>query len=82
MSADVEEESDEWYRDWYLSYLYDVAKDNLDEIFEEMNEEFDTSSLLKIIADDASNAEYAKFVAVICNEEYDGDLEEELNDYL
>lgn len=80
--SDVEEESDEWYRDWYLSYLYDIAKDELEETFEELNEEFDTSSLMKIISDDASNAEYVKFIAIICDENYDNDLEEELNDYV
>lgn len=80
--SDVEEESDEWYRDWYLSYLYDIAKDNLEEIFEEMNEEFNTSSFIKSISDDASSTEYVKFAAVICSEDYEEDLEEELNDYL
>lgn len=80
--SDVEEESDEWYRDWYLSYLYDIAKDELDETFEELNEEFNTSSVFKILANDANNSEYVKFVAIICDEEYDEDLEEQLNDYL
>lgn len=80
--SDVEEESDEWYRDWYLSYLYDIAKDELDEIFEELNEEFNTSSAFKVLANDANNSEYVKFVAIICDEEYDEDLEEQLNDYL
>ena len=56
--SDVEEESDEWYRDWYLSYLYDIAKDELDETFEELNEEFNTSSLYKVLTNDASNSEY------------------------
>lgn len=80
--SDVEEESDEWYRDWYLSYLYDIAKDELDETFEELNEEFNTSSVFKVLANDANNSEYVKFVAMICDEEYDEDLEEQLNDYL
>ena len=80
--SDVEEESDEWYRDWYLSYLYDIAKDELDETFEELNEEFNTSSLFKMLTNDASNSEYVKFIAIICDEEYDEDLEEQLNDYL
>ena len=80
--SDVEEESDEWYRDWYLSYLYDIAKDELDETFEELNEEFNTSSLYKILTNDASNSEYVKFVAIICDEEFNEDLEEQLNDYL
>lgn len=80
--SDVEEESAEWYKEWYLPYLYDIAKDELDETFEELNEEFNTSSLLKNISDDASNTEYIKFVSIICNEEYEKDLEEELNDYV
>ncbi|MDS0525750.1 hypothetical protein NNC19_08675 [Clostridium sp. SHJSY1] len=80
--SDVEEESDEWYRDWYLSYLYDVAKDNIEEILEDMDEEFGTSSLAKIIVSDASNTEYVKFVVLICNENFEGEIEEILNDYL
>lgn len=80
--SDIEEESDEWYRDWYLSYLYDVAKDNIEEILEDMDEELGTSSLSKIIANDASNTEYVKFVVIVCNDTFEGEMEDILNDYL
>lgn len=80
--SDVEEESDEWYKDWYLSYLYDVAKDNIEEILEDMDEELGTSSFSKIIANDASNTEYVKFVVIVCNDTFEGEKEDVLNDYL
>jgi len=35
--SDLESESAEWYTDWYLSYLSDLAKDNVEEIMEELS---------------------------------------------
>lgn len=80
--SDVEEESDNWYSDWYLSYLYDIAKDNIEEILEDMDEELGTSSLSKIIINEANNTEYVKFVVIICNSTFEGEIEDILNDYL
>ena len=42
--SDLEEESDEWYRDWYLSYLSDIAKDNVEGIVEDLGDELEFSS--------------------------------------
>lgn len=80
--SDVEEESDEWYRDWYLSYLGDIAKDNIEEILENLDEELAVTSMFKILVDNENSGEYVKFIAVICDENFDVDLEGILNDYL
>ncbi|MBD7909939.1 MULTISPECIES: hypothetical protein [Clostridium] len=80
--SDVEEESNEWYREWYFSYLYDVAKDNIEEILDDMNEEFGTSSLSKVITSHANNIEYVKFAVIVCNNTFEWDMEDALNDYL
>ncbi|MBE6050353.1 MAG: hypothetical protein E7214_06760 [Clostridium sp.] len=80
--SDVEAESDEWYRDWYLSYLYDIAKDNVEDILEDMNEELGCENFSKILTNDASNSDYVKFLAVICDEDFEENLEDILNDYL
>lgn len=80
--SDLEEESDEWYRDWYLSYLSDIARDNVDGIIEDLNDELELEGKTKEIEIDANNADYMKFVAVLCSENFEEDLEETLNDYL
>ena len=80
--SDAEEESDEWYKDWFFSYLYDIAKDNVGEVLEEIEEEFEVSSMYKIIANEASNSEYSKFVTIFCKEDFEGDLEDILKDYI
>ena len=80
--SDLEEESDEWYRDWYLSYLSDIAKDNVEGIVEDLGDELELSSKIKEVEIDVNNADYMKFVAILCSEDFEEDLEETLNDYL
>lgn len=80
--SDLEEESDEWYRDWYLSYLSDIAKDNVEGIVEDLGDELELSSKIKEVEIDVNNADYMKFVTILCSEDFEEDLEETLNDYL
>ena len=80
--SDLEEESDEWYRDWYLSYLSDIAKDNVEGIVEDLGDELELASKIKEVEIDVNNADYMKFVAILCSEDFEEDLEETLNDYL
>lgn len=79
--SDVEEESEEWYRDYYLSYLLDVAKDNVSDILEDANEEFELSSMFKIVEGEATNNDYVKFIAVLAAESFDGDLDDVLSEH-
>ena len=80
--SDLEEESDEWYRDWYLSYLSDIAKDNVEGIVEDLGDELELASKIKEVEMDVNNADYMKFVTILCSEDFEEDLEEVLNDYL
>ncbi|PRR83393.1 hypothetical protein [Clostridium vincentii] len=80
--SDAEEESDEWYKDWFFSYLYDIAKDNVGEILEETEEEFEVSSMYKVLDNEASSSEYVKFITIFCNDTFEGDLEDVLKDYI
>lgn len=80
--SDLEEESDEWYRDWYLSYLADIAKDNVESIVEDIGEELELEGKAKELEIDSNNADYMKFICVLCSDDFDEDLEEVLNDYL
>lgn len=80
--SDLEEESDEWYRDWYLSYLSDIAKDNVEGIVEDLGDELELASKIKEVEIDVNNADYMKFVTILCSEDFEEDLEEVLNDYL
>lgn len=80
--SDAEEESDEWYKDWFFSYLFEIAKDNVGEILEEIEEEFEVSSMYKMVVNEASNSEYSKFITIFCNDLFEGDLEDRLKDYI
>ena len=39
--SDFEPESDEWYTEYYMPYLKDVAVDNIESIIEEIVDEFE-----------------------------------------
>ena len=79
--SDVEEESDEWYKDYYLSYLGDIAKDNCNEIIEEASEEFEIECLCKPLEMDNNSSSYMKFISVFNKGLDELDLEDILNDY-
>ena len=69
--SDLEEESDEWYRDWYLSYLADIAKDNVESIVEDIGEELELEGKAKELEIDSNNADYMKFICVLCSDDFD-----------
>lgn len=80
--SDLDEESDEWRTDYYIPYLLDIAKDNVDSIVEDICEELELSGKALEVEIDANTLDYMKFKAAFCIEEYEGDLEALLNDYL
>ena len=45
--SDFEPESDEWYKEYYIPYLRDIAVDNVESIIEEIMEEFEIEAKYK-----------------------------------
>lgn len=77
----LEEDSSDWYDNYYLAYLLDIAKDNIQEVIEEVCEEFDIEGEFREIKENES-AEYMKGIAIFCEDSSDIDLEEILSDYM
>lgn len=79
--SDFEVESDEWYKDYYIPYLKDIAVDNVDSILEDLNEEFEVECRVKELGMDSAEGGYFKFVLAVSDELSDIELEDILNDY-
>ncbi|MGL5415680.1 MAG: hypothetical protein ACRDAU_08475 [Clostridium sp.] len=80
--SDLDEGSDEWRTDYYIPYLLDIAKDNVDSIVEDICEELEFTGKANEVEIDANTLDYMKFRVAFCIDEYEGDLEALLNDYL
>lgn len=79
--SDFEPESDEWYKEYYIPYLRDIAVDNVESTMEEIMEEFELEAKYKEIGMENGDSGYFKFIAAFSEELTDVELEEILNDY-
>ena len=79
--SDFEPESDEWYREYYIPYLRDIAVDNVESVIEEIMEEFEIEAKYKEIGMENGDSGYFKFIAAFSEELTDAEMEEILNDY-
>lgn len=77
----LKEDSTEWYENYYLSYLYDIAKDNLQEIMEEICEEFELEGEFKEL-NETESSEYMKGFFIFCEDSSDIDIDEILSRYI
>jgi hypothetical protein len=66
--SDKEEESDEWYEEFFLPYLNDLAIDNAGEILEEAMEDLGLEVQYISYEADADNYDYCEFIAVFYKE--------------
>ncbi|MBE6061957.1 MAG: hypothetical protein E7207_00010 [Clostridium butyricum] len=79
--SDYEEESDEWYREYYIPYLKDIAVDNAESIIEDVMDEFEVQAFMKEIGMENGESGYFKFVMAVSDSMDEAELEELLNDY-
>lgn len=79
--SDFEPESDEWYNEYYIPYLRDIAVDNVESIIEEISDEFELESKYKEFGMENGNSGYFKFIAAFSEELTDIEMEDILNDY-
>jgi hypothetical protein len=79
--SDFEPESDEWYKEYYLPYLRDIAVDNVESILEEIMEEYEMEAKYKEIGMENGDNGYFKFITIFSGELTDTEMEDVLNDY-
>ena len=79
--SDFEPESDEWYNEYYIPYLRDIAVDNVESVVEDIMEEFEIEAKYKELGMEKGDASYFKFIASFSDELTDIEMEDILNDY-
>lgn len=80
--SDFEAESDEWYNDYYIPFLKDIADDNVESIVEDAAEEFEIEGKYKSLVMESGELGYLRFVAVFSAEMDESEMEDILNDYV
>lgn len=79
--SDFEAESDEWYNEYYIPFLKDVAEDNVESIIEEVAEEFEIEGKYRAIGMETGDLGYLRFIAVFSSEMDEVEMDDILNDY-
>lgn len=80
--SDFEAESDEWYNEYYIPFLNDIADDNVESIVEDAAEEFEIEGKYKSLVMESGELGYLRFVAVFSAEMDESEMEDILNDYV
>ena len=79
--SDFEPESEEWYKEYYLPYLRDIAVDNVEAILEDIMEEYEIEAKYKELGMENVESDYFKFITIFSGELTDSEMEDILNDY-
>ena len=79
--SDFESESDEWYNEYYIPYLKEIAEDNVESIIEDAAEEFELEGKYKELGMESGDVGYLRFMAIFSPEMDEGEMEDILNDY-
>ena len=79
--SDYEAESDEWYREYYIPYLKDIAVDNTESIIEDVMDEFEVQCFIKDLGMESGESGYFKFIMSVSDSMDEAELEDILNDY-
>lgn len=78
-----EEESTQWYNEFYLPYLYDFANDEVLEVIEEIIEECeDISGEMMAFQMTSNTASSVKFMAMFTSEDSLVSIEEVVKDFI
>lgn len=78
--SDYELESEEWYSEYLIPYLNDIAVDNLSDIVEETMDEFEVEGQFSSYDIDRNNFEYSEFILAFSDSEEEIDIDNILDD--
>ena len=71
-----ESETEEWFKELYLPYLYDISLDNVEEYIEEITEEYEIQGQFVAYDVDINNPTFGEFLAIFSEDEEDVDIDE------
>ncbi len=73
--SNSEKQDDEWYEEYFIPYLSDVAIDNVGDLIEDVMESFEVDVQYVSYDIDKDNCDYNEFVAVIFEKDEDVDID-------
>lgn len=79
--CDSDSESDDWYSEYYMPYLKDIAMDNIEGIIEDAMEDFEVEGKYRQVENESRTLGYMKFIVVFTKTDSEVDLEEILNEF-
>lgn len=80
--SNYKEESEQWYAEYYIPYLYDFANDQVLEVVEDIIEEFDISGEFMAFQMDKTRLDFVQFMVMFSEDEVDVTIEELIKDYM
>lgn len=80
--SDYDEESSEWYKEYFIPYLYEYGNDEVVDIIEEIVEELEISGEVMAFQIDSTNCESIKFMALFTEEESDISIEDVAKEFI
>lgn len=80
--SDYESESPEWFREYYIPYLYEYGNDEVLDIIEEIIDEFEISGEVMAFQMDLSNYKSMQFMALFTEEDDDISIEDVAKDFI
>lgn len=80
--SDYEEESNEWYKEFFIPYLYEYANDEVVDIIEEIVEEADLAGEVMAFQMNANSFETMQFMALFTDEDQDITIEDIAKEFI
>ena len=80
--SDYEEESIQWYKEYFIPYLYEYGNDEVVDIIEEIVEELEISGEVMAFQIDSVNCESIQFMALFTEEDSDLSIEDVVKEFI
>jgi hypothetical protein len=80
--SDYEKESNEWYKEYLIPYLYEYGNDEVLDVIEEIIEELEIEGELMAFQMDPSSVESMQFMALFTNGDKDISIEDVAKDFI
>ena len=80
--SDYEEESSEWYKEYFIPYLYEYGNDEVVDIIEEIVEESDVAGEVMAFQMNSTSYEFMQFMALFTDEDQDLTIEDVAKEYI